>query len=138
MLRNLTISNVVLIERLEIDFRAGLCALTGETGAGKSILLDSLGLALGARAESRLVRKGADKAVVSASFEIAPTHKAYSILKAAEFATEAGEALILRRSLSADGISKAFINAQPVSVNVLRQVGESLVEIHGQFDPHKL
>lgn len=138
MLSALTIHNVVLIEKLEIDFQRGLCALTGETGAGKSILLDSLGLALGARAESRLVRKGADKASVTASYEIAPTHKAYKILQEAEFDIDTGEALILRRTLGSDGKSKAYINDVPISANLLRQVGDSLVEIHGQFDTHSL
>lgn len=136
MLTTLSIQNVVLIEALNIEFSAGLCALTGETGAGKSILLDSLGLALGARSESGLVRKGADKASVMASFDITPEHPANDILKEAELQTDT--TLILRRSVGADGRSKAFINDQPVSVGLLRQVGDSLVEIHGQFDTHGL
>ena len=138
MLRALTISNVVLIEKLEIDFRSGLCALTGETGAGKSILLDSLGLALGVRAESRLVRKGAEQAVVSASFDIAPEHPARRILQETDILVDGGEDLILKRTLSSDGRSKAIINDQPVSAALLRQVGDALVEIHGQFDTHSL
>ncbi|HRQ61022.1 MAG TPA: AAA family ATPase, partial [Alphaproteobacteria bacterium] len=139
MLTALTIQNVVIIEKLAIEFKSGLCALTGETGAGKSILLDSLGLATGNRAESGLVRKGADQASVSAVFEIAPNHPAYSILEYSNITDiEPGEALVLRRVLGADGRSKAFINDQPVSAGLLRSVGESLLEIHGQFDTQGL
>ncbi len=143
MLRTLIIQNVVLIEHLEIDFREGLCALTGETGAGKSILLDSLGLALGARAEARLVRKGADQATVTASFEIPPTHPALEILRGTGAVhLEAGEPLILRRTLKKDGgkdaKSRAFVNDQPISAGLLRQIGKTLVEIHGQFDTHAM
>ncbi|MBX2834795.1 MAG: DNA repair protein RecN [Micavibrio sp.] len=138
MLRSLTIQNVVLIEKLEIDFSCGLCALTGETGAGKSILLDSLGLALGARAESRLVRRGADKAQVIASFDVAPTHKAFAVLEDAEFTIDPSEGLVLRRTLSTDGKSKAYINDQPAGAALLKAVGDTLVEIHGQFDTHAL
>jgi DNA repair protein RecN (Recombination protein N) len=138
-LRALTIQNVVLIERLKIDFREGLCALTGETGAGKSILLDSLGLALGARAETRLVRKGTDQAAVIAVFDIAPAHPAFIILKESAAAhIDEGEQLILRRTLGKDGKSRAFINDQAVSAGLLRQIGETLVEIHGQFDTHAM
>ncbi|MCB1531766.1 MAG: DNA repair protein RecN [Alphaproteobacteria bacterium] len=136
MLTTLSIQNVVLIESLNIEFSEGLCALTGETGAGKSILLDSLGLALGARSESGLVRKGADKASVIASFDIPKNHPAIKIMKEAEL--EPAQEIILRRSVGADGRSKAFINDQPVSVGLLRQIGDSLVEIHGQFDTHGL
>ena len=110
MLTALRIHNVVLIEKLEIDFRKGLCALTGETGAGKSILLDSLGLAIGARADSALVRKDSDQAQVSATFEIPADHPAYAILRDADITVEQGEDLILRRSLTPDGRSKAYIN----------------------------
>ncbi|MCB9988587.1 MAG: DNA repair protein RecN [Rhodospirillales bacterium] len=138
MLTALTIQNVVLIDRLALEFRAGFCALTGETGAGKSILLDSLGLALGARAETRLVRKGAEQAQVTATFEIPASHPAFSVLQESEIMVEQGEPLVVRRSLSADGRSKAFINDQPVSAGLLRTVGESLVEIHGQFETQGL
>ncbi len=134
MLTTLRIQNVVLIEALTIEFRAGLCALTGETGAGKSILLDSLGLATGARADSGLVRKGADQAQVTAVFDITPNHPALNMLKDSNL--EAEETLILRRTLTADGRSKAFINDQPVSAGLLREIGESLLEVHGQFDTH--
>lgn len=136
MLTTLSIQNVVIIEKLAIEFRAGLCALTGETGAGKSILLDSLGLATGSRADSTLVRKGAEQASVSAVFEVPSNHLSQSIFQNANL--EWDRTLILRRVLGADGRSKAFINDQPVSAGLLRQVGESLLEIHGQFDTQGL
>ena len=136
MLTSLSIQNVVLIDRLNIDFREGLCALTGETGAGKSILLDSLGLALGARSDSGLVRKGAEAAIVSAEFHVAKNHPALSVLKNSDL--DASQDLILRRSVSADGRSRAFINDQPVSISLLSQIGETLVEIHGQFETQGL
>lgn len=136
MLANLIIKNIVLIDYLSIDFHEGLCALTGETGAGKSILLDSLGLALGARADAGLVRHGTDQANVTASFDVVQDHPVKLLLEEQE--VEFDTNLILRRSLSKEGRSKAFINDQPVSVNLLRQAGEMLVEIHGQFDTHSL
>lgn len=138
MLLSLTIKNVVLIESLTVDFTDGFCALTGETGAGKSILLDSLGLALGRRAETGLVRKGADQAQVTASFDIAAGHPVYKILAEAGMDAETGDMLILKRTVGADGRSRAFINDEPVSVGLLRQAGDLLVEIHGQFDTHGL
>ncbi len=134
MLISLNIQNVVLIEKLIIAFKGHLCALTGETGAGKSILLDALGLALGARAESRLVRKGADQAQVTASFEVEENHPSLAILHNADIVADANEAVILRRVLTADGRSRAYINDQAVSAGLLRQIGDSFVEIHGQFD----
>lgn len=137
MLTRLSIRNVVLIDRLDLDFHAGLMTLTGETGAGKSILLDALGLALGLRAEARLLRKGADKASVTAVFELEPGHKAYRIAEA-EGLDVADDDLLLRRVLGGDGRTRAFINDQPVSVSLLRRVGEALVEIHGQFDTQRL
>lgn len=137
MLTHLRIEDVVLIERLEVAFRPGLCALTGETGAGKSILLDSLGLALGARAETGLIRRGAEQAAVSAVFEIAPAHPARAILEEAGMEIE-GDELILRRVVALGGKSRAFLNDRPVSLNLLRAVGQTLVEIHGQFDNHGL
>ncbi len=133
MLTQLSINNVVLIEKLDIEFKSGLCALTGETGAGKSILLDSLGLALGARAETGLIRKGADRASVTAVFQIHDEHPANKVLEDADIEGEQGE-LIMRRVVNANGKSRAFINDQPVSLTLLRNVGEALVEIHGQFD----
>lgn len=136
MLASLSIQNVVLIDRLVIDFRGGLCALTGETGAGKSILLDALGLALGARSESGLVRKGADQAQVTAEFSVPKGHVSGEILRNADL--EAAQDLILRRSVGSDGRSRAFINDQPVSIGLLKQIGETLVEIHGQFETQGL
>ena len=139
-LTRLTIHNIVLIDKLSIDFRAGLGTLTGETGAGKSILLDSLGLALGARSDSGLLRRGADKASVTAEFDIAPTHPLYAFIQQQDLDLDltAGEPIILRRSLSADGRSRASLNDQPISVKMLQNLGALLVEIHGQFDTHGL
>ena len=133
MLASLTIRDVVLIDRLELGFRPGLCVLTGETGAGKSILLDALGLALGMRAESGLVRQGAEQAVVTAEFVLPANHPAHQLLAEQGLDSAGEEALVLRRVLTADGRSRAFINDQPASVGLLRQLGELLVEIEGQF-----
>jgi DNA repair protein RecN (Recombination protein N) len=132
----LTINDVVLIRRLTLNFKAGFCALTGETGAGKSILLDALGLALGERSEASVVRKGAEQAQVSAAFDVPRSHPVHALLK--EQGLEGGDEIILRRIVNADGRSRAFINDQPVSVSLLRQAGQMLVEIHGQFDTHGL
>ena len=139
MLTALSIANIVLIERLDLDFEAGLGVLTGETGAGKSILLDALGLALGARADSALVRQGTDKAQVTASFVApAPGTKLAALLAENEIALETGEPLLIRRTLKADGGSRAFLNDQPCSAALLREVGTYLVEIHGQHDDRGL
>src|SRR5438876_10935741 len=115
MLLGLTIRDVVLIDKLELSFRPGLSVLTGETGAGKSILLDALGLALGGRAESGLVRQGASQATVAAEFALPPGHAAWRLLAEQGIAAEPGEALLLRRALGADGRSRAFVNDQPAS-----------------------
>ncbi|MDA0339182.1 MAG: DNA repair protein RecN [Proteobacteria bacterium] len=131
VLANLSIQNIVLIDRLELEFEAGLSVLTGETGAGKSILLDSLGLVLGARADGGLLRAGAKNGVVAAEFLIESDHPVHAVLNEHGLEDE-GEALRLRRQLSDDGRSRAFINDQPVGANLLRQVGDLLVEIHGQ------
>ncbi|AEP10197.1 DNA repair protein RecN [Micavibrio aeruginosavorus] len=136
MLVTLTIRNIVLIDQLTVGFDHGFCALTGETGAGKSILLDSLGLALGARSDSGLVRKGQDQASVTAEFHIDSKHSVLTLLNEQGIAGD--DTLILRRVLGADGRSRAFINDQPVGVGLLKQVGDQLVEIHGQFDTHGL
>ena len=136
MLCGLTIQNVVLIETLSISFEKGFNALTGETGAGKSILLDSLGLALGARADTGLVRKGTDQAAVTAEFFIDDNHPALALLE--EQGMAADRNLVLRRQLGSDGRSRAFVNDQPVSVGLLKQIGDMLVEIHGQFETHGL
>ena len=136
MLTALAIRNVVLIEQLILTFESGLTVLTGETGAGKSILLDALGLALGARSESGLVRAGASLAVVTAEFSLPEDHPAYALL--AEQGLQADRNLILRRQVGTDGRSRAFVNDQPISIALLRQVGDLLVEIEGQFEAHGL
>ena len=137
MLLGLTIRDVVLIDRLSLAFRRGLCVLTGETGAGKSILLDALGLALGRRAEAGLVRAGAKEAAVAAEFAVGRNHPAHAILRAAG-REEAGETIVLRRLLATDGRSRAFVNDEPSSVGLLRELGDSLVEIQGQFEQRGL
>lgn len=136
MLEHLHISNVVLIEKLSLDFAKGLCALTGETGAGKSILLDSLGLAMGARSEARLVRKGEDMASVTASFSLEKPDSFKAL--AEENGLEINGELILRRQVNADGRSRAWVNDQPVSITLLKEIGDMLVEYHGQFETHGL
>ncbi len=132
MLTALSIRDVVLIDRLELHFRPGLCVLTGETGAGKSILLDALGLALGRRADSSLVRAGAQEAMVAAEFAVESGHRALSLLRDAAITAEGGS-IVLRRLLAADGKSRAFVNDEPTSVGLLRQLGDSLVEVEGEF-----
>ena len=136
MLIRLSIRDIVLIDRLDIDFAAGLSVLTGETGAGKSILLDSFALALGARGDSGLVRQGVEQGQVTAAFDVPVDHPARAILKANDI--PADEELILRRVQFADGRTRAFLNDQPVAVQVLRSVGRALVEIHGQHDDRAL
>ncbi|MBU6235521.1 MAG: DNA repair protein RecN [Alphaproteobacteria bacterium] len=136
MLTSLLIRDVVLIEALDIEAGAGLCALTGETGAGKSILLDSMGLALGMRGDSTLVRQGATQASVTATFELPARHPVFKFLKERDI--EADDGLIFRRVLTNDGRSKAFINDQPVSITLLREAGDMLVDIHGQFETRGL
>jgi DNA repair protein RecN (Recombination protein N) len=130
MLNALSIRDIVLIEKLDLALENGLTILTGETGAGKSILLDSLGLALGARGDSSLVRAGQTKGSVTASFSLPKSHKALALLAAQEI--EADGEIIIRRIQNADGPSRATINDQPVSLNLLRQVAAMLVELHGQ------
>ncbi len=132
MLARLSIRDIVLIDRLDIDFGSGLAALTGETGAGKSILLDAFALALGARGEAALVRDGAEQGQVTAAFELAEDHPARRVLAENDLGGE--EELIVRRVQFADGRTRAFVNDQPVSVQVLRALGAALVEIHGQHD----
>ncbi|MEO5705911.1 MAG: DNA repair protein RecN [Alteraurantiacibacter sp.] len=139
MLTNLAIRNVVLIEALDLAFGPGLGVLTGETGAGKSILLDAVGLVLGNRADSALVRAGADGASVTATFEFTALPAAVAApLAVAEVEIEPGEPLMIRRTVKADGGSKAFINDQPVSVALLREMAGALVELHGQHDDRGL
>jgi len=139
MLSRLSIRNIVLIEALDLDFLPGLGVLTGETGAGKSILLDALGLVLGMRADSGLVRAGTDLASVTASFEPGALDAAVArILGEAGVEIEPGEPILIRRQIKVDGGSKAFINDQPASVALLRELAPWLVEIHGQHDDRGL
>ncbi len=136
MLTALSIRDVVLIEALDLDFGPGLGVLTGETGAGKSILLDALGLALGARGDSGLVRHGAAQASVTATFD--PPADLATLLEDNGVEAEAGEPLIIRRVVKADGGSRGFVNNQPASAALLRELGARLVEIHGQHDDRGL
>jgi DNA repair protein RecN (Recombination protein N) len=139
MLTSLAIRDVVLIEALELDFGAGLGVLTGETGAGKSILLDALGLALGARADSGLVRQGAAQAVVTASFDTPHNGGPIaSLLAENALEIDPGEPLIIRRIVKADGGSRGFVNDQPASAGLLRELAQYLVEVHGQHDDRGL
>lgn len=138
MLTGLSIRDVVLIEALDLDFGPGLGVLTGETGAGKSILLDSLGLALGLRADSGLVRQGAAQAVVTASFELADPAPVATLLAENGLDFDPSEPLLIRRIVKADGGSRAFVNDSPASAALLRELGAFLVEIHGQHDDRGL
>jgi DNA repair protein RecN (Recombination protein N) len=138
VLTALSIRDVVLIETLDLEFGSGLGVLTGETGAGKSILLDALGLALGARADSGLVRGGQPQAVVTVSFELPSAHPAHPLLAENGLQCEPGEPLVIRRIVKADGGSRALVNDQSASVALLRDLGAMLVEIHGQHDDRGL
>ena len=138
MLRQLSIRNIVLVEQLELEFENGLGVLTGETGAGKSILLDALGLALGARADVGLVRSGEDSASVSAELELPSSHAVHALLEEQGVDTAAGEPLIVRRSLRSDGGSRAFLGTASVPAGLLRDLGAMAVEIHGQQDDRGL
>jgi DNA repair protein RecN (Recombination protein N) len=136
MLSALSITDIVLIDQLDLDLRSGLCVLTGETGAGKSILLDALGLALGSRGGAGLVRKGADRGVAVAVFEPSAGHPVWALL--ADQGLEADDGVILRRQVGTDGRGRAFVNDQPISAGLLRRLGECLVEVHGQHDARGL
>ena len=136
MLTRLTIHDVVLIEKLALPLESGLNVFTGETGAGKSILLDALGLALGGRSDAGLVRNSATQASVSAEFTLDTKHAIFAL--AEEQGLSAENPVILRRVISKDGKSRAFFNDQPIGVTLLKQFGESLLEIHGQFETHGL
>ena len=133
MLQSLSIRNVVLIDKLDLDFQSGLSVLTGETGAGKSILLDSLGLVLGKRAETSLIRCGEDKLSVTAIFDPEPNNiELQELLSENELEVD-GE-IIIKRTLDQNGKGKIFFNDQPISAKLLKEIGKYLVEIHGQFD----
>jgi DNA repair protein RecN (Recombination protein N) len=138
MLRQLAIQNIVLVERLQLEFESGLGVLTGETGAGKSILLDVLGLALCAPADTGLVRSGQESASVSADLELAADHPAIALLAEQGIEMERGEPLIVRRMLKSDGGSRAFVGGASVPAGLLREVGGLAVEIHGQHDDRGL
>jgi DNA repair protein RecN (Recombination protein N) len=136
MLTRLSIRDIVLIDRLDVDFASGLSALSGETGAGKSILLDAFALALGGRGDAGLVRQGTEQGQVTAAFDAPADHPARDLLHSNDIIAE--DELILRRIQLADGRTRAFINDQPVGVQVLKSLGSALVEIHGQHDDRAL
>lgn len=137
MLSRLSIRDVVLIKSLDLDLSLGLTTMTGETGAGKSILLDALGLAIGERAESRLVRQGASMADVTAVFDVPLGHPSQTVMLENQLPVE-DDCIIMRRTLNRDGKSKAYVNGTPVTAGLLRQIGHRLIEIQGQFDQHGL
>ena len=137
MLRRLSVRDIVLIDALDLEFDAGLSAMTGETGAGKSILLDALGAALGSRVSADLIRMGANSGSATAEFDLPSGHAAGDWLREQGYAVE-DETLILRRVIGEDGRSRAFINDEPASVGALRALGSLLIEIHGQFDDRGL
>src|ERR1700735_5342566 len=136
MLERLVINDVVLIDKLALDLQPGLNVFTGETGAGKSIVLDALGLALGGRSDAALIRANTAQASVTAEFALAADHGVFAL--ASEQGLTAENPLILRRVIGKDGKSRAFINDQPISIGLLKQFGEQLLEIHGQFETHGL
>ncbi len=136
MLISLQVRDLVVIDRVELEFGPGLTALTGETGAGKSILMDALGLALGARADASLVRPKSERAVVSATFDVPTNHPVNAVLDEHGLATADG--LVLRRIVQSDGRSRAFVNDESVSVGLLARLGELLIEVHGQHDQRGL
>ena len=136
MLVTLSIRDIVLIDRLDLDFRAGMSVLTGETGAGKSILLDALSLALGARGDADLVRNGEQQGQVTAAFDVGADHPARLFLRQNNIDDDGD--VLLRRIQTCDGRTRAFVNDQPVSAGLLRQLGALLVEIHGQHDDRAL
>jgi DNA repair protein RecN (Recombination protein N) len=138
MLRQLAIQNIVLVDRLELEFEPGLGVLTGETGAGKSILLDALGLALGSRSDAGLVRSGQEGASVSAELELPADHPALAQLREQGVDLESGEPLIVRRALKSDGGSRAFAGGSAVPAGLLREIGALSVEVHGQHDDRGL
>ena len=136
MLKTLSIRNVVLIDSLDIDFKNGLTVLSGETGAGKSILLDSLGLLLGNRSEASLVRTGTDKLSVTGVFEVQADNKIYEIAK--EYDLEIDGDIIIKRTITAEGKGKILFNDQIITLKLLKELSQNLIEIHGQHDNQKL
>jgi DNA repair protein RecN (Recombination protein N) len=136
MLTALSIRNIVLIDRLDVAFAEGLSVLTGETGAGKSILLDALGMALGARSEGRMLRAGVDRGSVTATFQVPEGHPLVDLLRNQDL--PADSTIMLRRVLSDDGRTRAYVNDEAISIGLLRQLGDSLIEIQGQFDERGL
>ncbi len=137
MLAQLSVRDFAIVERLDLDLRAGMTVLTGETGAGKSILIDALGLTLGERASAKVVRSGAERAEVVAVFELAPHSEAARHLALQDLASADGEC-ILRRTIGSDGRSRAYINGRPVPLQAARELGDLLVDIHGQHDHQSL
>ena len=136
MLVRLSIRDIVLIDALDLEFAPGLTTLTGETGAGKSILLDAFMLALGGRGDASLVRAGCEQGQVTAVFDHRPDHPAH--LAAREFGLASEDELVLRRVQAADGRTRAFVNDQPATAQALRAIGRELVEIHCQHDERAL
>ena len=134
MLSALSISDIVLIDDARLELSGGFIAMTGETGAGKSIVLDALGLALGGRAERAQLRHGAKKGWAAASFQLDDHHAVFALLREADIDVAPGEELTLRRTLARDGRTRCFVNDMPVSAGLLRQIGDALVEVHGQHD----
>jgi len=137
MLTHLTIHNFALVEKLDLELQRGTTAITGETGAGKSIMLDALGLTLGDRADQDVIRQGAERADISASFQIEPGNPALDWLQARDFPLEGGEC-ILRRVLTRDGRSRAYVNGQSTSLAELKALGELLIDIHSQHEHQSL
>ena len=138
MLKQLTLQNFVLVDALDIDFQPGLTTITGESGAGKSILLNALGLLLGERARTEVIRPGAEKADVCAEFDLSNLNAICAQLEADELTGEDPQHCLVRRVVSANGRSRAFINGVPVTSQYLRTLGEGLVDIHGQNEHQRL
>ena len=136
MLTSISIKNLAIVEELELDLSTGMSALTGETGAGKSILIDALGLALGTKADKGMVRNGSKRAEINAVFDITEHHEALAWLKQHEL--DDGHECILRRIVTTDNRSKAFINGTPTTIKLLQSLGNFLVEIHGQHAHQRL
>ena len=136
MLTHIHIWNFAIVEQLDIEFESGLTVLTGETGAGKSILLDALNLALGDRADTSVIRHGSDKAEISVTFSLQDAPEAVGWLSEHEMQSE--DECIIRRTISRNGPSKAFINGIPATVQQLRELGEMLVDLHGQHEHQSL